>query len=70
MSNNTVKGEVTVTFEFASANVFDHAKKKEFMKKIGRLPMDDIERLEQIIESPKALKALKDKWLMLKAMFR
>lgn len=69
MGDNQMKGECTVTFQVPAGNVFDLKKKKEILHAFARLPMDDQERLEQLIKSPKALKALKDKWPMLKLMF-
>ncbi|QEE49644.1 hypothetical protein FUA48_08620 [Flavobacterium alkalisoli] len=66
---NTMTNEVTITFQIKAGNPFDLKKKKENLEAFARLEMDDQERIEQIIKSPKALKALKDKWLMLKAMF-
>lgn len=68
-TNDNVKREITITFEIKAGNPFDLNKKKKILEKFSRLPMDDQERLEQIIEKPSALKALKDNWAMLKAMF-
>lgn len=68
-SNDNVKREITITFEIKAGNPFDLNKKKKILEKFARLPMDDQERLEQIIDKPKALQSLKDNWTMLKAMF-
>lgn len=43
---------------------------KKILESLVKLPADDRDRLFQIIQSPKALKALKDKWIMLKMMFK
>ena len=51
--------EVTITFKIAATNPFDLRKKKENLEKFARLPMDDQERIEQIISSSKATESFK-----------
>jgi len=71
MSNaKDMKGEHTVTFQVPAGTVFDLQHKKKVLTAFASLPMEDIERLEQLITSPKALAALKKHWLMLKTMFK
>lgn len=42
---------------------------EETLKKLGSLPFEDRHRISQIINNSKALKALADKWAVLKIMF-
>ncbi|WP_330121487.1 hypothetical protein [Flavobacterium rakeshii] len=69
-NQNSMTQEVTLTFQIKAGNPFDLKKKKEILEKLSRLPMDDQERIEQIVTNDKALKALKSKWAMLKMMFK
>jgi hypothetical protein len=43
--------------------------KENLLLKISNLPADDQQRILSICDNPKALQALKDKWLFLKTMF-
>jgi len=43
--------------------------KENLLLKISNLPQDDQQRILAICDNPKALKSLKDKWLLLKSMF-
>ena len=61
-----MQGEVTLTFQIKAGNPIDLRKKKEILEKFSRLDMEDQERIEQIIETPKALDGLKKHWATLK----
>lgn len=44
-------------------------KNKRALEQFAKLPIDDQNRLSEIIKNQKALSSLKKNWLMLKAMF-
>lgn len=47
----------------------ENDKQRRALEQFAKLPVDDKERLAQIINNQKALTSLKKNWLMLKAMF-
>lgn len=61
------KETITVTIE--AGNVLELDKVKKAVEAVAKLGADDAGRIEQICKKPSALKALKDKWAFLKAMF-
>ncbi|ALM50312.1 hypothetical protein AMR72_16325 [Flavobacterium psychrophilum] len=60
---------LTKTIEITAANSIELNAKAKIIVQCANLPMDDLERVGQLVGSTKALKSLKDKWLFLKAMF-
>lgn len=60
-----MQAEITVLIK--SETPFRHTEKAKMLQQFANLPADDQDRLTQLITNPKALKMLKDKWLMLKA---
>ena len=56
-SEKDMKGEHTVTFKVPAGTLFDLQHKKKVLTAFASLPMEDIERLEQLIKSPDTLKA-------------
>ena len=65
----STKIEHTVTITVPAGNVFDARKKAANLTKFASLDMEDQERIEQLINSPKALTAMKKNWKMLKMTF-
>ncbi|MEE1899586.1 hypothetical protein V1389_14650 [Flavobacterium rakeshii] len=68
-TDKDMSSEVTLTFKVKAGNPFDLTKKKKILEEFSRLPMEDQERVEQIIKSKKALQSLKDNWAYLKSLF-
>lgn len=60
---------MTVTIKTPATNPVDQQAREKKLTVIAQLPADDLDRLYQIAENPKALTALKSKWTMLKMMF-
>ncbi|UUC45581.1 hypothetical protein [Flavobacterium cerinum] len=58
-----------ITIQTQATNPVDLKAIEKKLTVIAQLPADDLDRLFQIAENPKALTALKSKWTMLKMMF-
>lgn len=58
---------ITITAEVKSAA--DKSSLEKTIQQLAALPFEDRDRIAQIINNKKALKALADKWTMLKMMF-
>lgn len=65
-----MKSDVTLVFKVSATNPFDLRKKKDILHKFSRLPMDDQQRIEKIIQNPKALAGLKEHEQLLEQMFK
>lgn len=61
--------KITITIEVEPKSAADKSNLEKTLKKLADLPFDDRDRIAQIINNNKALKALGDKWTMLKMMF-
>ena len=59
----------TITIHVNCTNAIEKKQLETLFGKLAKVPTEDRNRLAQIIDSPKALKGLKDKWLFLKTMF-
>jgi len=57
------------TIEIEAANGVELDKKKTILQAAAKIPMDDLGRIGQLIQNPKALAGLKQHWLKLKLMF-
>lgn len=60
---------LTKTITITASNSIELNAKAKIIEQCATLSMDDLERIGQLTGSAKALKALKDKWVFLKAMF-
>lgn len=58
-----------ITIELPPCSSLEQATREKALKAMAKLPLDDLERLRQIADNPKARQQLKSKWAMLKAMF-
>lgn len=59
----------TIAVTIPGSNFIEEQSRQEKLQTIAQLPSDDLDRLSQIAGNPKALSALKSKWLFLKTMF-
>jgi len=57
------------TIEIEAANAIELDKKTRILQAAAKVPMEDLERVGEIVKNPKALAGLKSHWAMLKAMF-
>lgn len=60
---------INVTIKVDADTPVSLKNKENLLLKISNLATDDQQRILSICDNPKALKALKDKWFMLKTMF-
>lgn len=59
----------TKTITITAANSLELAAKAKIIEQCGNLPMEDLERIGQLVTNPKALTGLKKHWIKLKIMF-
>lgn len=60
----------TKTIEITAENSLELSAKAKIVEQCAKLPMEDLERIGQLVTNPKALAKLKSSWGMLSAMFR
>lgn len=58
-----------LTIEITADNSIELAAKERILKQCAAIPMEDLERVGQLVNNPNALAGLKKHWKMLKAMF-
>lgn len=58
-----------ITITIPETNPIDQQATERKLNVIANLPAEDLNRIAQIADNPKALKTLKEKWTMLKMMF-
>lgn len=62
--------KVNINIEVEVKNPLDQRSVENALQKLASLSFEDRQRITEILTSPKALKALADKWTMLKLMFK
>lgn len=65
----SLEKEITLTIKIKADTPYRLKDKVTALETISRLDAEDMDRIVQICENKKALKALKEKWNMLKIMF-
>ncbi|RDI07045.1 hypothetical protein [Flavobacterium sp. AG291] len=58
------------TIEIEAENSIELDAKERILKNCATIPMEDLERVGQLVTNPNALAGLKKHWIMLRTMFR